>query len=129
MFSVFDRHFSRFYSFVPFLMLFLVSAMLLSGCQDQKVSYVPVVATDQQREAALLKWSRSCALCHVNGEAGAPVTADKQAWQPRLAQGQDVLMEHTLDGYNQMPPLGYCMDCTRTDFAILIEFMSGATAK
>ena len=71
------------------------------------------------------KWARSCALCHVNGEGGAPRVGDVAAWLPRLENGEAVLMQHTLVGLNRMPPLGYCMDCELTDFAAMINFMSG----
>jgi len=47
-----------------------------------------------------------------------------EEWGPRLAQGKATLLQHTLDGFNQMPPLGYCMACERADFIALIEFMT-----
>lgn len=77
-------------------------------------------------DALMRKWSRSCALCHVDGNGGAPRVGHSEEWQPRLAQGPEVLLEHTLDGYGRMPPLGYCMACEGEDFRALIEFMSGA---
>jgi len=71
------------------------------------------------------KWSRSCALCHVDGNAGAPRIGDAEAWQPRLAKGREVLLAHTIEGFNKMPPLGYCMACEEADFRALIDFMAG----
>ena len=71
------------------------------------------------------KWARSCALCHVSGEGGAPRMGDQQAWQARLDQGNDTLMAHTINGFNRMPPLGYCMDCETSDFAAMIKLMAG----
>lgn len=76
----------------------------------------------------MAKWARSCALCHVTGNAGAPRVGNSEEWAPRLAQGMDVLLQHTLEGFNDMPPLGYCMACERDDFAALIEFMGNASA-
>ena len=70
------------------------------------------------------QWARSCALCHVNGEGGAPTLGDTEAWAARLEQGEEVLLTHTIEGYNNMPPLGYCMDCERDDFVALIRFMA-----
>lgn len=70
-------------------------------------------------------WSGSCAQCHVTGIGGAPVMGDNQAWQYRLAKGREVLLEHTIAGYNNMPPLGYCMACETSDFVIMIENMAG----
>ena len=71
------------------------------------------------------QWARNCALCHVRGEGGAPVLGDAAAWAPRLAQGEDALLQHTVEGLNNMPPLGYCMDCETEDFLVLIRFMGG----
>ena len=76
-------------------------------------------------EALMAQWARSCALCHVNGEGGAPRLGDAEAWAPRLAQGEDVLLQHTIEGLNNMPPLGYCMDCEEEDFRRIIRFMGG----
>jgi cytochrome c5 len=80
----------------------------------------------QPRADVMRKWSRSCALCHVDGNGGAPRIGHPEEWRPRLAQGRDVLLDHTLNGVNDMPPLGYCMSCEAEDFRALIEFMAGA---
>ena len=50
---------------------------------------------------------------------------DAQAWAPRLAQGEDTLLQHTIEGFNNMPPLGYCMDCEEADLRQIIRFMGG----
>ena len=92
------------------------------------------VATDPQLASAnpgpltpnqMAQWSRNCALCHVRGEGGAPVLGDRQAWAERWQQGERILLEHTVAGLNNMPPLGYCMDCEEADFLALIRFMGG----
>lgn len=72
----------------------------------------------------LEQFQRSCVLCHVTGEGGAPRMGDAAAWSPRLAQGEAVLLQHAIEGYRNMPPLGYCQDCERGDFRALIELMS-----
>jgi len=48
----------------------------------------------------------SCSACHTAGVAGAPRTGDLAAWRPRLAQGFDVLVRHSIDGFKAMPPKG-----------------------
>ena len=72
----------------------------------------------------LEQFNRSCVLCHVTGEGGAPRVGDAEAWRPRAAQGEAVLLQHTLEGYNDMPPLGYCQDCEVADFRALVRFMN-----
>ena len=59
----------------------------------------------------------------IDGNGGAPVVGDAAAWAPRLAQGTEVLMQRTLEGHNNMPPLGYCMACEQEDFEAMITFM------
>ena len=73
----------------------------------------------------MAQWSRNCALCHVRGEGGAPMLGDREAWAERWVKGESVLLENTVVGLNNMPPLGYCMDCEEEDFLALIRFMGG----
>ena len=75
------------------------------------------------------QWGRSCAFCHASGNAGAPRLNDVDAWRDRVAAGEAQLLQHTLEGLNAMPPLGYCMDCTEADFRALIRFMIPAELK
>jgi cytochrome c5 len=71
------------------------------------------------------KWARSCALCHVTGEGGAPRSGFAEDWNLRLVNGKAMLLTHTIEGYNNMPPLGYCMSCEEDDFIALIDYMVG----
>ena len=70
------------------------------------------------------KWARSCALCHIDGVAGAPLVGDTAEWQRRLAQGEETVLNNVLEGINSMPPLGYCMACEISDFRAMIGFMA-----
>lgn len=69
-------------------------------------------------------YSRTCAVCHVSGAAGAPKTGDAMAWQPRLAKGMDVLVNSVRNGMGAMPPRGVCMDCSDAEYQALIELMT-----
>ena len=69
-------------------------------------------------------YNRSCRLCHGTPGSGAPLTGDGEAWAPRLAQGSQTLLDHTIRGYNGMPPLGMCPDCDLDEFRALIAFIS-----
>jgi cytochrome c5 len=73
-------------------------------------------------------YAQTCKGCHVTPGTGAPLTGDRAAWAPRVAQGLPVLLEHTIRGYKGMPPLGACMDCGEKDFEALIRFMAGLDA-
>ncbi|HUS25291.1 MAG TPA: c-type cytochrome [Candidatus Binatia bacterium] len=71
-------------------------------------------------------YNQTCRACHTEPASGAPQAGDRRAWEARLAQGSAVLLEHTIDGYRGMPPLGSCMDCGEKEFRQLIELMSGS---
>ena len=88
--------------------------------------YMPAtsVAADAEIEAI---YERSCKACHSTPASGAPQTGDAEAWAPRLEQGADALLDHTIDGYKAMPPMGMCMDCSEEQFIALIEYMTGST--
>jgi len=74
---------------------------------------------------AMAKWARSCALCHITGEANAPVLGDTEEWQQRLQKGEAALLNNVVNGINSMPPLGYCMSCEAADFRVMIDYMAG----
>jgi cytochrome c5 len=48
----------------------------------------------------------ACAACHQTGVLGAPKIGDTAAWQERYAQGMEVLIDHSANGYKGMPPQG-----------------------
>ena len=52
------------------------------------------VAIDGQKVFAA-----ACTACHTAGVAGAPKVGDKAAWAPRVKQGNTVLYDHAIKGY------------------------------
>ena len=91
---------------------------------ESPAAIAPAAVSAQPSGDVMDKWSRNCALCHVSGNAGAPRLGNTEEWAPRVAKGMDVLLQHTLEGFNDMPPLGYCMSCERDDFVAMIELMA-----
>jgi cytochrome c5 len=67
----------------------------------------PAVAS---ADAGKALFNSACIACHGAGIAGAPKVADKAAWAPRIKQGNAVLYEHALKGFQGkagvMPPKG-----------------------
>lgn len=51
-------------------------------------------------------YAANCVSCHGAGVLGAPKLADKAAWGPRIAKGNDALHTSALNGYKTMPPKG-----------------------
>ncbi|WP_371227924.1 cytochrome c5 family protein [Pseudomonas sp. QE6] len=114
---------------LPFALLVLVG--LLGGCGDDTAPPAPRNATAlAPADPALAKiYDSSCKLCHANPASGAPQVGDARAWSPRVAQGTDSLLDHSINGYKGMPPMGMCMQCSEDEFLALISFMSGQSVQ
>lgn len=112
----------------------LVALFILSGCGGEDAPEVSAEeravleaqALELMPSDALLaeKYEYSCYSCHSNPESGAPLTGDVAAWAPRLEKGMDVLVDNAINGFEGMPPLGMCMDCTAEELEALIRFMA-----
>lgn len=67
----------------------------------------PAVAS---ADAGKKAFDSACIACHGAGIAGAPKFGDKAAWTARVSQGESVLYEHALKGFQGktgfMPPKG-----------------------
>jgi len=117
----------------PHLFSLPLLAVLLSACSSvasQNLGFgeqfrPPTLRAVTVDEEVMAKWSRSCALCHITGEAGAPVVGDTAEWQRRLQQGEEAIINNVIAGFNSMPPLGYCMACEVSDFRAMVAYMAG----
>lgn len=69
------------------------------------------------------RYDQTCRLCHEPGLAGAPKLGAKSDWAPRIAQGIEVLVKHSIEGYKAMPPKGTCVDCSDEEMKKLVEYM------
>ncbi|MEH6558053.1 MAG: c-type cytochrome [Oceanicoccus sp.] len=118
---------------IPYSILMFMLGLSLTACSnsipESTANQLPALIAQSSApltaEEVSAKWSQSCALCHASGVGGAPRIGVSVEWAPRLAKGKAVLMTNTIDGFNDMPPLGYCMSCDRDDFSALIDFMAG----
>jgi cytochrome c5 len=66
-----------------------------------------------------------CSACHDKNTQGAPMPGDNYEWSARYQKGLDVLINHTLDGFNQglMPSRGGCKDCNEQELTNAIIYM------
>jgi cytochrome c5 len=69
-------------------------------------SVTPFVSADAGKKL----YDTACMACHSTGVAGAPKLGDKAAWTDRVKQGNAVLYEHAIKGFQgktgMMPPKG-----------------------
>jgi cytochrome c5 len=72
-------------------------------------------------------YSTTCAVCHAAGVTGAPKPGDKADWGPRIAQGNDTLYQHALNGFQGkkgvMPPKGGNTALADADVKAAVDFM------
>jgi cytochrome c5 len=82
-------------------------------------------AADGGKGAELFK--KTCAMCHQTGVAGAPKLGDKADWGPRIAQGQDTLYKHAIEGFNgakgAMPAKGGNPALSDDEMKLIVDFM------
>ena len=103
---------------------------LLAGCGGRPAttaSPAPAAAPAANTLSPQLQavYARSCGNCHGVPATGAPQIGDVPAWAPRIAQDEDTLLEHTINGFNGMPPMGACADCSEEQYRALIAYMAG----
>ncbi|WP_085582418.1 MULTISPECIES: cytochrome c5 family protein [unclassified Pseudomonas] len=105
----------------------LLLAVAVGGCGDdaKAPAAAGIASTATPADPALAQiYANSCQLCHANPAANAPLTGDRKAWEPRIRQGGDTLLDHAINGYNGMPPMGQCVECSEEQFLQLIGFMA-----
>lgn len=69
-------------------------------------------------------YTQTCAACHNSGAAGAPRFGNSEDWSARLEKGFDTLVQHTIEGYNNiMPPRGMCFNCTDEQLAEVVQYI------
>jgi cytochrome c5 len=73
-------------------------------------------------------YNAACIVCHQPpGTGGAPPIGDVAAWQPRLAQGNDTLYMHALQGFQGekgfMPPKGGRVDLSDDEIKAAVDYI------
>lgn len=88
-----------------------IAALALVACSKQEPASAPAApvtapvaaepAAPAVAENAVGKstYGKTCAMCHAAAVAGAPKPGDKADWGPRIAQGNEVLYKHALEGF------------------------------
>lgn len=68
-----------------------------------------------------------CSMCHAAGLMNAPKIGDKGQWQPRIAQGYELLVKHALEGIRSMPARGGNPALTDGEIASAVAHMANAS--
>ena len=69
-------------------------------------------------------YDKVCTLCHKLGVANAPKLGDKKAWAPRIALGEDALVQSAITGKPPiMAPRGGDPKLTDDEIRAAVEYM------
>lgn len=96
----------------------LAGLLLLAGAEGVAQS----VMSDEVKAGEKLFWDR-CHQCHESGLRNAPLIGNKKMWKPRIAKGEEVLLQHAIHGINKMPPRGNNPDLSDEDLHNIIRYM------
>jgi cytochrome c5 len=123
------------------LLCLLLGAAALVACGEKKenpaataatASLPPVVPAQPapvapENAQGKSVFGKTCALCHGAGVAGAPRPGDKADWGPRIAQGNDTLYKHAIEGFSgakgMMPARGGGSSLTDEEVKAAVDYM------
>lgn len=123
------------------LALALPCGLLLGSCRDQAPSVenesppAPKHAWDWVPEDPALAAGREiylaeCALCHNEGEEGAPTLGRSDKWEKRISRGEDELIRRAIEGFigsdGEMPARGGSDYLTDRQVAQAVRFIIAA---
>ncbi len=101
--------------------------------EEQEQAAAPTVETVAEPEPVAVVqsgpqvYNGACIACHANGVAGAPITGDVEAWTARLAQGNEILYRHAIEGFNgeagYMPAKGGNMSLSDEEVIAAVDYM------
>ena len=81
-------------------------------------------ASDEPEHPGEAVYLRYCFSCHQAGRDGAPKLGDQDAWQRRIAQGRDAMLNNVKRGMAPgMPPRGACASCDDETLAVALDYM------
>ena len=91
---------------------------------DELMASAGSVASSAEGEGI---YKNNCKACHDMGIAGSPKLGDSTAWSPRIAQGNDVMVKHAIEGFKgktgYMPPKGGFMSLSDADVSAAVSYM------
>lgn len=129
----------------PLATLVLI-ALMATGCTDQDAAQSTstddqttigkreTLASPEKRSANDLKapydlklgravFTEKCLACHGDGIKSAPKFGDVAAWEDRVEQDLDILIQHAINGHGRMPPKGGFADLTDEQVASAVAYV------
>ncbi len=85
--------------------------------------YVVLTRSPQTERSGEEIFMAFCKSCHTSQVIKAPNIGDRQAWEARIAQGSNMLLEHVIKGYYGMPSRGTCGNCSVEELKKTIKYI------
>lgn len=120
--------------------LALSTVFVLGGCgkeeaaapapapASQAAAPAPTPAPAPADDKGKAVYAKTCSLCHASGVAGAPKPGDKADWGPRIAQGNETLYKHAIEGFTgakgAMPARGGGASLSDDEVKAAVDFMT-----
>ncbi|WIH27179.1 c-type cytochrome [Photobacterium damselae] len=127
----------RFSLFSALTILFTIGSVIAADMSNEAIEQriKPVGSLYLEGDAPIVKvaaasrggeqvYNTYCSACHTSGVMNAPKKGDAADWKDRLAQGQEILAKHAIEGFNAMPAKGSCMDCSDEEIIAAINYMA-----
>jgi len=111
-----------------FWTILLCAALLLAaGCGKKDETAGPGASGVDLAQGETI-YGQRCAACHDRGLAGAPRNGNKADWTTAIAQGIDVMVEHSINGYKGqrgfMPARGGHSDLSDSDVTAAVHYLA-----
>lgn len=104
-----------------------VGRVALDGETIENAGEVVTIEPVAEVLTAVQVYNQACVACHGAGIAGAPKTGDSAAWAPRLAQGEELLHRHAIEGYQgsagYMPPKGGHANLSDEEVISVVDYL------
>lgn len=84
---------------------------------------VPKVAKKTSPQLGMDTYKKYCAACHSFGAGGAPVFGSAKSWAPVIKQGRNLLYQHAINGFKNMPAKGMCSTCSDVALQAAVDYM------
>ncbi len=106
-----------------FYNLFFAGFIFIMGCNPQNETHHKIDLNGFDLVNGEQVYNNLCMACHTPGMFGAPKMGDKSLWNTRIAQGMTLLVHHSINGINAMPPKGGDLSLSDKEIKNAVAFM------
>jgi len=109
-----------------------VGQVYLPGEEQEAAAPVVGAAAEPEPVATAMTgpqvYNMACLACHSSGAGGAPIVGNAAQWTDRIAQGNDTLYRHAIEGFDgdaltPMLPKGGRMDLSDQEVKDAVDYM------